>query len=72
MDFFCIIPLHDIKIKVLFTNNHILNEDSLSIGNEIKINYKYQSKKIKLTKERMIWKNKSLDYSAIEILEMMK
>ena len=48
--FFCIIPLHDIKIKILFTNNHILNEGSLSIGNEIKINYKYQKNKIYKTK----------------------
>ena len=67
--FFCIIPLHNIKIKVLFTNNHILNEDLLSIGNEIKLSYKYQFKKIKLTNERIFWTNKSLDYSIIEILD---
>ena len=65
--FFCIIRLQ--KIKVLFTNNHILNEDLLSIGNEIKLSYKYQFKKIILTNERIFWTNKSLDYSIIEILD---
>ena len=38
--FFCKIPIEDKKIKMLFTNNHILNKESIKIGKIIKFAYK--------------------------------
>jgi len=77
--FFCEIE-GNFPIKyALFTNNHILNEASLEIGNTIKFKCfesKFLSysnniveKKIKLTSDRKIFTNEKLDYSCIEIFE---
>ena len=38
--FFCIIPIKNEKIKMLFTNNHILNNESIQIGKKIRCAYK--------------------------------
>ncbi len=38
--FFCIISFNNEKIKMLFTNNHILDNKSIKIGNIIKYAYK--------------------------------
>ena len=74
--FFCKIPFNNNKtiIKVLFTNNHILNEESLEIGKTINIIYKGNSKDIKITKDRLVFTDsreykKGLDYSCIEIFD---
>jgi hypothetical protein len=38
--FFCEIPFENKKIKMLFTNNHILNNESIQVGNIIRCAYK--------------------------------
>ena len=75
--FFC--ELNDFPIKyALFTNNHILDESDIEIGNTIKIEclersflvlYNPNKKEIKITKERRVYTNKELDCTCIEILE---
>ena len=55
--------------KALFTNNHILDENSLQINEEIELEYCEKSKKIEITKDRRIFTNKLLDYSCIEIFD---
>ena len=35
--FFCKIPYFNKTIKVLFTNKHILNRESIKLGNKIKL-----------------------------------
>ena len=37
--FFCKIPYFNKTIKVLFTNKHILNRESIKLGNKIKLAY---------------------------------
>ena len=71
--FFC--EIDDFPIKyALFTNNHILNESNIKIGNtiiyECLVNSKYTPKKIKLKKNRKVFTNKILDYTCVELLEI--
>ena len=66
--FFCKIPYLKKKIKVLFTNYHILNYNSKKKGNTIKISYKNEIKMIKITDERNYWTNELNDFICIEIL----
>ena len=78
--FFC--ELENFPIQYgLFTNNHVLNEINLEIGNNIYIEYLEKSssifgssynrkeRKLKITKERRVFTNKELDYTCIELLE---
>ena len=65
--FFCIIPFKNEKIKMLFTNNHVLNKESIKIGNIIKCAYKNKIKIIEITKERFCNTNADLDYTCIQI-----
>ena len=74
--FFCKIPFNNNKniIKVLFTNNHVLNEESLKIGKIIHILYKGASKTIEITKDRLVFTDSreykiGLDYSCIQIFD---
>ena len=74
--FFCKIPFNNNKniIKVLFTNNHILNKESLQIGKIIHILYKGDPKTIEITKDRLVFTDSrdykiGLDYSCIEIFD---
>ena len=68
--FFCEINDKNIPFnKALFTNNHVLDENSLQIDEEIEFEYCEKSKKIEITKDRRIFTNKFLDYSCIEILD---
>ena len=67
--FFCQIPFRNSNIKVLFTCNHVINENSLIIGKTIKLFYKEKEKEIEITKERFCHSNQSLDYTCIQILE---
>jgi len=77
--FFCEI---DIKFPIkyaLFTNNHVLNELNIEIGNTIHFeclefkkltkNSSYIKKKIKITDKRKIFTNKELDYTCIELFK---
>ena len=62
--FFCNIPLLG---KVLFTNNHILNKNSIKKGEIIKCRYKDELKKFEI-KNRIFFTNEELDYTCIQIL----
>ena len=65
--FFCEINEERIPFKkALFTNNHILNENS--IQNEIEFEYCGENKKIKIN-DRYKFTDKELDYTCIEIFE---
>jgi hypothetical protein len=50
--FFCQILYINKIIKVLFTNNHILNDDSIKKGNKIEIIYKGDNKIIEINDKR--------------------
>ena len=63
--FFCIIPYLG---KVLFTNNHVLNKNSINKGEIIKCRYKYELKKFEI-KNRLCFTNEDLDYTCIQILD---
>ena len=71
--FFCEINDEAIPFKmVLFTNNHVLNEESIDINKKIKIEYCKEEKILKITENRKIFTNKDLDYTCIEIFDTDK
>jgi hypothetical protein len=65
--FFCIILFKNEKIKMLFTCNHVLNNESIQVGNIIKCAYKEKIKIIEITEERFCHTNAELDYTCIQI-----
>ena len=66
--FFCEINDDNIPFKkALFTNNHILNENSIEINKEIEFEYLNEKKKIIITKDRKVFTSEELDYTCIEI-----
>ena len=70
--FFCRININEIPLKlVLFTNNHILDRNSLKIGEKIILDHKNfsTSKILEITKNRKIFTDEELDYTCIEIFE---
>ena len=69
--FFCKIPYPDDEhlLKILITNNHVLNEEYLKRENEIKLEIDGELKILSLIDERKIWTNKKIDYTIIEILK---
>ena len=66
--FFCKIPLGNTLIKFVFTNNHILNQNSIKEGEIVKCRYKNTLKKFEI-KKRRCYTNEVLDYTCIEILD---
>lgn len=66
--FFCKIYVNFKLKNALFTNNHILGENLIKIGNKINIIYNESYKQIEITKNRFICTNPELDYTCIEIL----
>ena len=58
--------------KALFTNNHVLNENSIEIYKEIVFEYCKNLKKIKMTGNRKAFTNNKLDYTCIEIFDSDK
>ena len=62
--FFCEIKLNNKLTKVLFTNNHVLND----YNSNIKIEY---DRKIRVLKKenRFFYTNEDLDYSCLEIFD---
>ena len=68
--FLCSIPGKYITRKVLITAYHVLGEDDLNIGNELKISFKDNAeiKKIKIDNKRHIYSSKTFDITIIEIL----
>ena len=72
--FFCNIPYeYNIILKVLMTNNHVLNKEDLSIGKKIKfsINNDKIFYEIEID-ERKIYTNENYDITIIEIKESDK
>ena len=72
--FFCQIPFYNNNINVLFTNNHVINKDLLSIGNKIRLIYKQKYKEIEITENRLIFTDSrnykiGLDYTCIQIFK---
>ena len=72
--FFCEISDKNTPIKYcLFTNNHVLNQANIEVGNIINFEYykdgKYEIKEIKIDENRKTYTNGALDYTCIEILE---
>ena len=77
--FFCEIDINFPFKYALFTNNHILDESNIEIGNIIHFdciefqkslfNSSYIKKEIKIKDERKVFTNKELDYTCIELLE---
>jgi hypothetical protein len=67
--FFCKIPYYKKIINVLFTNNHILNEKMIEVGNKIHFVYKLKRKMIEITSKRICLTNQLLDYTIIEIFD---
>jgi len=68
--FFCKIPYQSKLLKVLITNNHVLNENDLKNNNIIKYTLKddKQIRKIKIdNNKRKIYTSKKLDITFIEI-----
>jgi V8-like Glu-specific endopeptidase len=63
--FFCNIPSLG---KVLFTNNHVLNKNSIKEGETIIYLYKNELKQFEI-KNRKCFTNVELDYTCIEILD---
>ena len=63
--FFCEIKLNDKLKKVLFTNNHVLND----FTKDIQIEHNRKKKIIKLSNNRFIYTNEELDYTCIEIFD---
>ena len=70
--FFCRINIDDIPFKLaLFSNNHILDRNSIKPGKEIVIEHKNIStyKILEITKDRRTFTDEELDYTCIEIFE---
>ena len=69
--FFCIIKYNKIKIPVMMTNNHIIDEKYLKEKKTITISLKDDSeiKSIHLNNDRIIYTNKDYDITIIEIKE---
>ena len=63
--FFCEIKVNNRLMKVLFTNNHVIN----NLNSDIKIEHNKEKKIIKLSKNRFSCTNEELDYTCIEILK---
>ena len=62
--FFCEIKVNNKLMKVLFTNNHVIN----NLNSDIKIEHNREKKIIKLN-NRFKYTNEELDYTCIEILK---
>ena len=72
--FFCEIPFKENSIKVLITNNHVLNKNEIENNKIININIRNKEKeeeikKIKIDNTRKKYTNKELDVTIIEINE---
>ena len=71
--FFCEINDNNIPFKkALFTNNHILDENIIKNNKGIEFEYLKNNIKIKITKDRLAFTNKELDYTCIEIFDSDK
>ena len=73
--FFCEIDINFPFKYALFTNNHVLDESNIEIGNIIHfeiLDFKkslYIPKEIEITEKRKVFINKELDYTCIELFK---
>ena len=68
--FFCNYKNENIPFQnALYTNNHVLNKESIELGKKIEIIYKQQTILIEMTEKRNKFTNEILDYTCIEIFE---
>ena len=69
--FFCKIPFpnEDNLLPVLITNNHVLGENDIIYHNIIEVTLENETKKksIKINSKRLVYTNKNLDFTFIEI-----
>ena len=66
--FFCYIPYKKEKLKVLITNNHIINEEIIKENDKIQVSINDNKKyKIIELKNKKIYTNKNYDITIIEI-----
>ena len=63
--FFCEIKVNNRLMKVLFTNNHVIN----NLNSDINIEHNKEKKIIKISENRFKCTNEELDYTCIEILK---
>ena len=71
--FFCALDDENIPFKkALFTNHHILDENSIRINKQIEFESCDIKSTITITKDRKTFTNKELDYTCIEILDTDK
>ena len=64
--FICQTKIKDKTMKLLFTNNHVLDESKIKIDSNIQIKDKDD---IKITNNRFVCTNEELDYTCIEIFD---
>ena len=72
--FFCFIPYEwNSCIKILITNNHVLNKNDISFGKKIKfsLNNEKIHYEIELDKSRKIYTNEDYDITIIEIKKVI-
>ena len=67
--FFCKINIKGKEMKVLFTNNHVLNENNIKPNSIIEIQQNNNKYQIKITEDRFISTNEDLDYTCIQIFD---
>ena len=56
-------------MKVLFTNNHVLNENTIKPNSIIEIQQNNNKYQIKITEDRFTSTNEDLDYTCIQIFD---
>ena len=68
--FFCKIPYKDDEhiLKVLITNNHVINENYLRTKRNIELIVNNRNLILPLSRLRKMWTNRDIDYTIIEIL----
>ena len=67
--FFCTINIKDYKMKILFTNNHILDKEKIKNGSNIEIEHDNKTKYIEINYKRFVCTNEDLDYTCIQIFD---
>ena len=69
LGFFCKINIKGKEMKVLFTNNHVLNENNIKQNSIIEIQQNNNKYQIKITEDRFTCTNEDLDYTCIQIFD---
>ena len=69
LGFFCKINIKGKEMKMLFTNNHVLNENNIKQNSIIEIQQNNKKYQIKITEDRFTTTNEELDYTCIQIFD---